>query len=129
MRPNKPILLPLALLVPAAVAAGCAAGGSSAYSAGTSQQQPPPQTNTPDTSGARAIQEADIIQLDDAAGLLYAMSRSGTVSIVDVATPGQLWLLGQTTLPGEPFEMYRRGDYLIAMSKLVTIVRGAGPQR
>lgn len=62
---------------------------------------------------ARAIAEADIIQLDG--GRLYAMSRSGTLSIVDVSRPGTLAMLGQSELPGEPFEMYRRGDRLVAM--------------
>jgi hypothetical protein len=66
-------------------------------------------------SGAeRAITEADIIQLDG--GRLYAMSRSGTVSVVDVSAPGTLTLLGQTHISGQPFEMYRRGDFLVAMS-------------
>ena len=37
---------------------------------------------------------------------------------VDVSTPGRLVLLGQTTLPGQPFEMYLRGSSLVAMSKL-----------
>ena len=73
--------------------------------------KPNPRTTT---SAQRAIEEADIIQVDG--GLLYAMSKSGTVSIVDISTPGRLALLGQTTLAGEPFEMYRRGDFLIAMS-------------
>jgi hypothetical protein len=36
--------------------------------------------------------------------------------VVDVSTPGELALLGQTTLPGEPFEMYRREGLLFAMS-------------
>ena len=44
------------------------------------------------------------------------MSKSGTVSLVDVSTPGRLALLGQTTLPGQPFEMYLRGNALVAMS-------------
>jgi MYXO-CTERM domain-containing protein len=67
------------------------------------------------TGGAqRAIAEADIIQIDG--GILYAMSKSGTVSLVDVSTAGRLSLLGQTTLPGQPFEMYLRGNALVAMS-------------
>ncbi len=67
-----------------------------------------------DDGAGRAIAEADIIQLDG--DTLYAMSPSGTVSIIDVATPGQLRMLGQAELPGRPFEMYRRGDYLVTMS-------------
>jgi uncharacterized protein (TIGR03382 family) len=84
---------------------GCSAGNDSASQSRTPQ---------PATSADRAIAEADIIQLDG--GKLYAMSRTGTVSIVDVSQPGQLTLLDQTTLPGEPFEMYRRGDLIVAMA-------------
>ncbi len=62
---------------------------------------------------SRAIVEADIIQLNG--GRLYAMSRSGTLSVIDVSTPAHLTMLGQATLPGEPFEMYQRGDYLVTM--------------
>jgi hypothetical protein len=98
------------LCVIAAAAAGCGAQ-SKGSSGGSGTVKPNPRTTT---SAQRAIEEADIIQVDG--GLLYAMSKSGTVSIVDIATPGQLALLGQTTLAGEPFEMYRRGDFLIAMS-------------
>ena len=93
-----------------AAAAGCASGAKSS-SGGSGSVKPNPRTTT---SAQRAIEEADIIQVDG--GLLYAMSKSGTVSIVDIATPGRLALLGQTTLAGEPFEMYRRGDFLITMS-------------
>jgi len=64
--------------------------------------------------GARAILEADIIQVVD--GRLYAMSKAGSVSVVDVSRPGKLVLLGHTELPGEPFEMYLVGDHLIAMT-------------
>lgn len=80
---------------------------------------PPPPTTTPSPSGnngdaARAISEADIIQVDG--GRLYAMSKSGTVSVVDISSPRRLALLGQTRIAGEPFEMYRRGDLLVAMA-------------
>ena len=57
------------------------------------------------------------------------MSKSGTVSIVDSSTPGRLALLGQTTLAGEPFEMYRRGDFLIAMSNDARRRRTAASRR
>jgi hypothetical protein len=65
-------------------------------------------------SADRAIAEADIIRLDGTR--LYAMSKSGTVSIVDVSTPGSLKMLGQTTLPGVPFEMYFRDGLVLAMA-------------
>lgn len=80
-------------------------------------------TGNPDPGGAqRAILEADIIQVDG--DTLYAMSESGTLSIIDLSVPGALTMLGQTELPGRPFEMYRRGDYLVTMSNQA--VDGAG---
>jgi hypothetical protein len=66
-------------------------------------------------SATRLVSEADIIQMDDA-GRLYAMSKSGNVSVVDARMPSKLALLGQAKLAGIPFEMYRRGDVLITMS-------------
>jgi hypothetical protein len=103
------------LLVAVTVAAGCAgadSGGSGNTGAGNSRPVGPSQTAP--RSAQRVIAEADIIQLD--VGRLYALSKSGTASIVDVSTPGTLTLLGQTTVRGTPFEMYRRGDYLVVMS-------------
>src|SRR3954468_21657084 len=91
-----------------AVAAGCANGGNAGSPGGSR-----PVSSHPDDkqSAQRAIQEADIVQLEG--DRLYALSRSGTASIIDVSTPGHLELLGQATLRGQPFEMYRRGDFLI----------------
>ena len=68
------------------------------------------------TDATRLVAEADIVQLDDAQKRIYAMSKSGTLAIVDAMTPGALTLLGKTALPGQPFEMYRRGDVLVTMS-------------
>lgn len=87
-------------------AAGCAADYSSSSDS--------PNGSSSSGGAERAIAEADIIQIDG--GRLYAMSKSGTMSVVDVSVPGRLALLGQTRLPGQPFEMYRRGDTLLAMS-------------
>jgi hypothetical protein len=96
--------------------AGCASNGSRVPS--TSQP-----SSTDHGSAARAILEADIIQLQN--GKLYAMSKSGSVSIVDVSTPGQLALLGQTRVQGQPFEMYLRGDVVLAMSNTAVSSTGA----
>jgi hypothetical protein len=93
----------------AAALAGCAASGG-----GSAAISPPASSPSPPGDATRAILEADIIQLDG--GKLYAMSKAGSVSIVDVSEPGHLALLGQARIQGEPFEMYRRGDILIAMS-------------
>lgn len=88
------------------MAAGCGSAGDPSGAA--------PSSGADSTGGAeRAIVEADIIQVDS--GRLYALAGSGTVSVVDIATPGQLALLGQVRVAGEPFEMYRRGDLLVTM--------------
>lgn len=79
---------------------------------GASSSSSAPQT-TPPADAARAIAEADIIQISN--GRLYAMSKSGTVSVVDVSQPAHLALLAQTTLPGTPFEMYLRDASLVTM--------------
>ena len=112
MRPAK-----LTHLIPLVVALGC----SSAQQASTFSGAPSDQTSSGDDA-QRVISEADIIQLDG--GLLYAMSKSGTVSIIDVSQPGKLTLLGQTTLPGQPFEMYLRGDFLVTMSNAAVSTTG-----
>ena len=104
------------------VVLGASLAGCAGQSSGTGQAGAPaaptgtltPTTTGPGPDAQRAISEADIIQIDG--GILYAMSKSGTVSLVDVSTEGRLALLGQTTLPGQPFEMYRRGTVLLAMS-------------
>ena len=70
---------------------------------------------TPTPSDAqRAIAEADIIQL--AGDRLYAMSSSGSLSVIDVSNPKGLTVLGKSKLAGVPFEMYLRGDLVIVMS-------------
>jgi hypothetical protein len=99
--------------------AGCSASPDSAPQGATT----PPPTGDGTGDAQRAIVEADIIQIAD--GTLYAMSKAGSVSIVDVSKPGQLKLLGQTQIAGEPFEMYRRGDVLLAMSNGAVTTSGA----
>lgn len=71
-------------------------------------------TPAPSGAAARAIAEADIIQMDGTR--LYAMSKSGSVAIVDVTNPAALTLEGRAQLAGEPFEMYRSGSILLTMS-------------
>jgi hypothetical protein len=65
---------------------------------------------------SRTVLEADIVQLDHEQNRIYAMSKSGSLAVVDAAQPGTLTLLGKTSLSGEPFEMYRRGNVLLTMS-------------
>jgi hypothetical protein len=109
----------LCLLV--TLAAGCA-GNSSGQAGSGGGPRNGVVTGTP-TGAQRAIAEADIIQLDG--GRLYALSKSGTASIVDVSAPGRLELLGQTTVRGTPFEMYRRGDFLVVMSNAAVTSDGS----
>ncbi len=96
------------------MALGCAGAADSA-GANTPTGTTTGTTTTDTTDDAtRVIVEADIIQIQS--GLLYALSKTGTVSLVDVSVPDRLVLVGQTTLPGQPFEMYLSGGTLIVMS-------------
>lgn len=81
------------------------ADGSSAPSAGTDT----------DAGGeaAREIAEADIIQLQG--NTLYAMSRTGGLSIIDVSQPSALKLLGRYRTSFTPFEMYVKDGVVFAM--------------
>lgn len=86
-------------------------------SGGDSRSTAPPSSSdagsSQPTDPARKIREADVIQLHD--GSLYALSRSGSISIIDILQPGKLTMLGHAQLPGEPFEMYRRARFLYVM--------------
>jgi hypothetical protein len=79
-------------------------------------------TNNP-TAG-RDVAEADIVQLDEAQHRIYAISRSGSLSVVDAVKPDALTLLGKSALSGVPFEMYRRGDVLLTMSNQAVMPSG-----
>ncbi len=122
-------LLTVAVVALGSVSAGCnrpscaqfdssprenAAAGAPASSSGGSAV---PTT----VDASRTVLEADIVQLDHEQNRIYAMSKSGSLAVVDASQPGTLALLGKTTLSGEPFEMYRRGDVLLTMSN-----RGVG---
>jgi hypothetical protein len=108
--------------------AGAPSAEDSAKNAGSSssggQGARSPQNAAPAPDAARAIAEADIVQLDQEQLRIYAMTKAGAVAIVDAATPGKLTLLGRTSLSGEPFEMYRRGNVLLTMSNRA--VSGSG---
>jgi hypothetical protein len=105
---------------------GCVQAFDSAAGPPTNAGTATPVTGPTGTAAAsRAIAEADIIQLDGSR--LYAMSKSGTVAIVDVTTPSALSLLGKASLAGEPFEMYRKGNILLTMSN--SAVDGTGTIR
>jgi hypothetical protein len=121
-------LLALPLLTVLACAAGCASESSSS-TMGSADREPAAGRAAPSESAGqsngnaeRAIAEADIVQLHG--GRLYALSKSGTLSIVDVSRTGRLTMLGQAYFPGEPFEMYLRGDLLVAMTNGAYAVSG-----
>jgi uncharacterized secreted protein with C-terminal beta-propeller domain len=75
-----------------------------------------PNSGTP-TAGAdaaaRAISEADILQLDG--DRLYALSRFSGLSVVDVSNPAALRLEGVYRSAAEPFEMYVQDGLVFAM--------------
>lgn len=73
---------------------------------------PPPngqgaaQADDGSASAERAIEEADIIKLEG--NLLYALSRYGGLSVIDVSDPSNLRSLGRHKVMATPFEMYVR---------------------
>jgi hypothetical protein len=75
----------------------------------------PPQGPPADGSrdAARAIQEADIIQLSGTK--LYAMSKIGGLSVIDVSVRDTLKILGRYRAEAVPFEMYIRGNTLFGL--------------
>jgi len=64
-------------------------------------------------SAEREIAEADIIQL--AGSTLYAMSRTGGLSVIDVSKPAALKILGRYRTSFTPFEMYVKDGIVFAM--------------
>ncbi len=66
------------------------------------------------SSAERAIVEADIVQV--AGNQLFALSRVAGLSVIDIANPAQLRILGSyRKLTGTPFEMYLRDGVAIVM--------------
>jgi hypothetical protein len=61
----------------------------------------------------RAIEEADIIKIED--GKLYALSQYGGLSIIDVSVRDRLTMLGGHKIVAMPFEMYVREGVVIAL--------------
>lgn len=101
---------------------GIAGGGGSLAgglpTGGISGALPPnasPVTDSKDSGGAeRAIIEADIVQV--AGNTLYALSQYGGLSLIDIADPKNLRLIGRyRELNGTPFEMYLRDSVAMVM--------------
>src|SRR5689334_18963186 len=85
-------LMCLGLVGSAGCGGGAADGGGSISNA---SPHPTPAPATADPGAAqRAIAEANIIELT-ADDMLYAMSKTGTLSAVDVWAPGRLMLRAQ----------------------------------
>ncbi|MBN2341930.1 MAG: beta-propeller domain-containing protein [Deltaproteobacteria bacterium] len=72
----------------------------------------------------RAIQEADIVQV--VGDRLYAISQASGLVIVDMSVSDQLSQLGRYRTAGKPFEMYVRGDRIIAMLKEIPVQNSDG---
>ncbi|MFO0760839.1 MAG: beta-propeller domain-containing protein [Byssovorax sp.] len=86
--------------------------GSGSSSSGGGGESAAPAANG-DDDPARAIEEADIIQVQN--GRLYALSQFSGLSIVDISNPAHLTLLGRRSMTGIPFEMYLRDGVIYAM--------------
>ncbi|MEZ4314609.1 MAG: beta-propeller domain-containing protein [Polyangiaceae bacterium] len=85
-------------------AAGEGAGGGSGDTS----------TTTDDNGdGEKAIQEADVIQVDG--DLLFALSQYGGLSVVDISDPQNLTIVGRYAVEGVPFEMYLQDGVVYAM--------------
>lgn len=117
------------LLAVAALAISAAAGCNNRICASSFDSAPgtpssgSPQRNPTQNAGdvaptdaARTVSEADIVQLDHEQNRIYAMTKSGSLAVVDASQASRLTLLGKTMLSGVPFEMYRRGDILVTMA-------------
>ncbi|HMJ11387.1 MAG TPA: beta-propeller domain-containing protein [Polyangiaceae bacterium] len=89
------------------VDAGSGGGGGTGGSGGTTAA--PESGDDPN----RAIAEADIVQRQG--DRLYALSRSGGLSVIDAANPRALQVLGRYRTQFTPFEMYLRGSVVLAL--------------
>jgi hypothetical protein len=92
-------------------ARGLGVGGASstggATSAGGSKGSPS------DGAAERAIEEADIVKFEGER--LYALSRYGGLSVIDVSDPDRLSLLGRRRVQAEPFELYVRDGIALVL--------------
>jgi hypothetical protein len=84
------------------------AAGAAASASPTS-----PADEDANAGASRAIAEADIIQVQG--DRLFALSAYSGLTVVDLADPSNLKVLGQYRSSATPFEMYRRGDIAYVM--------------
>lgn len=91
------------------------AGGDSSTGTGTGGGEASP--NTPNAGGdggaQKAIQEADIVQVDG--NKLFALSQYGGLSVIDMTNPSNLSIIGHYPIQGIPFEMYLQNGIVYAM--------------
>lgn len=88
--------------------------GAADASAAASDAAAPAANDRSSTEAERAIQEADIIQLRGTR--LYALSRYGGLSVVDVSVRDRLRLLGRRRMDAVPFEMYVQNNVVYSMA-------------
>lgn len=79
-------------------------GSSSGGSSDAGAAAPNASEGSDSSDAARAVQEADILKLDG--NKLFALSRYGGLSIIDVSQKDKLTLLGRYRMEAMPFEMY-----------------------
>jgi len=93
---------------------GALSGDAAGSGGGTSAPTTPNAGDDMDGGEAeRAISEADIIKVDGTK--LYALSRYSGLSVIDVANPADLVLLGSHKTNATPFEMYVEGERAYVM--------------
>jgi hypothetical protein len=92
--------------------ASSSSGGSAdaASSAPTTAEAPSANAGA---AAARAVEEADIVKVEG--DRLYALSQFGGLSIIDIANPAAMRIVGKLRLEAKPFEMYVRGDRVYVM--------------
>lgn len=88
-------------------------GGLGAENGTGGSSSAPPTDDDGGESPERLISEADIIKVDGTK--LYALSRYSGLSVIDVADPAHLVLLGGHKTSAIPFEMYVEGERAYVM--------------
>lgn len=87
-------------------------GSSSSGGVGSPESAP---SSSSSAEAQRTIEEADILKVDG--DRLFALSRYGGLSIVDISNPDALKLLGRYRTDGIPFEMYvKNGTAYVMMN-------------
>ncbi|MBP9113053.1 MAG: beta-propeller domain-containing protein [Polyangiaceae bacterium] len=88
-------------------------GSRNEMSAGAADSSTAPVASEDSKAAERAVEEADILKVEG--DKLFAISRTGGLSIVDISNPDKLKLLGRHRVDAIPFEMYVRDGVVYAM--------------